>query len=326
MGRPFPESVSDEGFSVFLNQALDSYMQDNKGYIAARLQTALALLERLREFPTLTLSDHKLPSSSSIISHESFGDRAHKRWELKKINSNHGRRSNNCEAWGPHLLALLQSEGFEIASENERTRLIDEFQLAAADILRSLLEANPIIVTTSNRSAEAVIADVLQQAADKGKCGDVAQYLVGAKLMRRLRRDMPVYPANKGDRKSLTDPSPRSGDYDVEDATIEIATGIPDEKHLSQVEPAIATSGVQVWLLTRQKYVANWKTALDERLGIDVRRVVVTSVESFVGQNLSEMGDFSAKGIAAQLETLFELYNTRWIQAVGTPGMRIEVK
>jgi hypothetical protein len=54
--------------------------------------------------------------------------------------------------------------------------------------------------------------------------------------------------------------------------------------------------------------------------------VVVTSVEAFVGQNITELGEFSAKGKADRLRALFDLYNERWVARVGTPGIRIVAK
>ena len=53
---------------------------------------------------------------------------------------------------------------------------------------------------------------------------------------------------------------------------------------------------------------------------------MVAAVESFVGQNITEMGEFSARGRAARLQELFRLYNERWIAQVGTPGMRIVMR
>jgi hypothetical protein len=58
---------------------------------------------------------------------------------------------------------------------------------------------------------------------------------------------------------------------------------------------------------------------------MEIKRVVITSVEAFVGQNITEMAGFSAKGKASQLATLFDLYNSRWVDKVGTPGIRIVI-
>lgn len=171
-----------------------------------------------------------------------------------------------------------------------------------------------------------IIHDVLKQAEEKGKSGDVAQYLVGAKLALRFKRDVPVFPANKADRKSRSDREARLGDFELENAVIEVAVGLPDDKHISQVGEALEVSDAEVWLLTRADRVATWKNELSDSDGVDIRRVVVTSVEAFVGQNVTELGEFSAKGKLAQLQALFDLYNTRWISQVGTPGIRIVMK
>ena len=85
-------------------------------------------------------------------------------------------------------------------------------------------------------------------------------------------------------------------------------------------------SDAEVWLLTRVDRVATWKNELSNSDGVDIRRVVVTSVEAFVGQNITELGEFSAAGKLSQLQALFDLYNTRWISQVGTPGIRIVMK
>ena len=46
---------------------------------------------------------------------------------------------------------------------------------------------------------------MLRAAEEKGKSGDVAQYLVGAKLALRFNLEIPVYPANKSDRDQKLD-------------------------------------------------------------------------------------------------------------------------
>ena len=144
--------------------------------------------------------------------------------------------------------------------------------------------------------------------------------------MLRLKRDIKVVPANKGDRRSRSDLNARTGDFEIENATIEVAVGLPDEKHLAQVAEALEDNDVEVWLLARHDRVATWRNELEEFEGVDMHRVIVTSVESFVGQNISELGDFSSKGKAAQLQELFNLYNERWVVEVGTPGIRIIMK
>jgi hypothetical protein len=311
---------------MVLDDFVSTHMCKHGQPIPARLQAALALLEKLRDHPSLQLFDHKKPNSSGLDSHETFGNLAHDRFSLERINKNHGRRSCDVGGWGQLLLDLLRDQGFDSASPIEREGMIQATQECFVGIIRGILDADPLTLRIKGRSAEAVVREALRLAGNKNKAGDVAQYLVGAKLQLRLGREVPVVSANKGDRKSWSDTAARTGDFEIGDATIEVAMGLPDEKHISQVAEALENSDLQVWLLTRHDRVETWQHELATSEGIDMKRVVVASVESFVGQNMTEMGGFSSKGTASHLKQLFELYNNRWIAAVGTPGIRIVVK
>jgi len=99
-----------------------------------------------------------------------------------------------------------------------------------------------------------------------------------------------------------------------------------DPKHLQQIAEILEKSDKEVWLLTRSDRVNGWKNEVDDADDIDSRRVVVTSVEAFVGQNITELAEFSTSGKTTQLSALFDIYNSKWIAKVGTPGMRIVLK
>jgi hypothetical protein len=312
--------------AIDLTNFIKSRMCQGGRHIAARVQAAMALIERLREFPTTTLSDHKKPNSAGLDSHEKYGDRVHERLQLEAINKNHGRRSSNVGGWGQELLDLFADAGFNAADEAARREIIDTAQATLGTILRNILDQEPLEARPKGRSAEAVIRELLKQAEGKGKSGEVAQYLVGAKLQLRLKKAIPVVGYNKGDRKSRSDLKARTGDFEVANATIEVAVGLPDEKHLAQVAEALEDNDLEVWLLTRHDRVATWRNELEDYEGVDMKRVIIGSVEAFVGQNISEMGDFSTKGKTAQLTELFKLYNDRWVAKVGTPGIRIILK
>lgn len=309
-----------------LEDFLRKQMRQSGRFIAARLQAALALLERLRERPVLRLDAHKKANSSGLDSHEKYGACAHQRLQLEALNKNHGRRSSNIGGWGQELLDRLKDAGFESASLSEKTQCINSVQDQFAAILRGILEQEPLNVQIKGRSAETVIHEILKQAAGKGKAGEVAQYLVGAKLKLRFKRQFPIVPANKSDRKSHSDLMTRTGDFEIENAAIEVAVGLPDDKHLSQIAETLEDNDREVWLLASHDRVMAWKNKLADMKGVDMRRVVVTSVESFVGQNISELGEFSSRGKAMQLVELFKIYNEIWVANVGTPGIRINVK
>jgi hypothetical protein len=304
---------------------IQAFMTKGGDPVPARLQTALALLERLREYQSLSLADHLASrGSSGLESHETWGNKAHERLNLELVNKNHGRRSSSLQDWGEQLLDILRAADFETASPAKRAALINAAQMPFAAILRNILGQEPLRVRLTGRSAYAVVRELLEQANTKGKSGDVAQYLVGAKLMLVLNIEIPVHQANKADRKSRADREARLGDFEIGDAIIEVAVGLPDDKHIDQVLDALQDTDKDVWLLTRSQRVKTWQDEIEDTDGIDLKRVTVTSVESFVGQNIAELGKFSAKRRAENLAALFSLYNDRWVTSVGTPGMRIE--
>ncbi len=310
-----------------LESFLETHAKQSGRYVPARLQAALALLERLRDFPSLSLEAHLSQSGSAgLKSHETYGDKALERQNLQAINKTHGRRSSNLPAWGQDLLNIIADLNFAKASAQEKKTILDQAQAAIAAPLRTIIEQDPLEVRLRERTAEAVIGELLLAAQEKGKAGEVAQYLVGAKLSLRFDRDIPVYPANKSDRTSHFDPAPRLGDFEIENAVIEVAVGLHDEKHLLQIAEILEKSEAEVWLLTRSDRVAVWQTEIKASESIKYSRVVVASVEAFVGQNITELGGFSAKGKADQLRTLFKVYNDRWIRKVGTPGIAIAAK
>lgn len=312
--------------TVNVDEFIEHNMRQGDRFVAARLQAALALLRRLRDKPELRLDAHKKSNSAGLDSHETFGNRAHAKLGLETINKNHGRRSSNVGGWGQELLDRVRDAGFAKLAPADQGAMIDATQARFGQLIRSILDQEPLEARLKGRSAESIIRDVLKQAEAKGKAGDVAQYLVGAKLMLRFKRDIPVVGSNRGDRRSRTDESARTGDFEIENATIEVAVGLPDDKHLAQIAEALEDNELEVWLLTRHDRVATWQHEVTEYEGMDTRRVVVTAVETFVGQNISELGEFSAKGKASQLQELFKLYNERWVVQVGTPGIRIVAK
>ena len=311
---------------IDLDNFLDANMRQGDRYVPGRVQAAMALLEKLRETPTLLLNSHKKPNSSGLVSHEKYGDRVHERLDLVAINKNHGRRSSDVGGWGQELLNLVGAAGFENATAEVRAKLIDAAENTLGAILRKILDEEPLEARPKGRSAEAVIREILVQAEAKGKSGEVAQYLIAAKLQLRLNREIPVFGYNKGDRKSRSDLNARTGDFEIANAIIEVAMGLPDDKHLAQVAEALEDADLEAWLLTRHDRVATWRNEIEKFEGIDIKRVVVSAVESFVGQNISEMGDFSTKGKADRLFELFKLYNERWVRPLGTPGIRINLK
>lgn len=283
-----------------------------------RLQAALTLLERLRSDPSADLSNHTVKGGASVVSHESLATSAMARYNLSPVNKNSGRRSSNLPAWGQPLLDLLVpgKQGKIDAG------LLETFQAHIAEHLRVISETDPFEVRLEGRTAEQVIADVLNQADQRDKAGAVAQYLVGAKL--NLRFPTQVVPIRQFNQR---DEDERRADFQVQDTAIEVALGPPDDKHIEQVRTILEQASCEVWLLVRAHRINGWKDELDKEIQSSLRqRLALTSVEAFVGQNITELGGFSAAGRTGQLRALFDLYNQHWIGTLGPPSLRIVAK
>ena len=109
----------------------------------------------------------------------------------------------------------------------------------------------------------------LTRRVNRGKSRNISS---GAKLQLRLEQDVPVLGYNKGDRKSRSDLDARTGDFEIANATIEVAVGLPDDKHLAQVAQALEDTDLEVWLLTRHDRVATWRNELSDYEGVDIKR------------------------------------------------------
>jgi hypothetical protein len=321
--HPIPQSIM---LKAKLDKLVDDHGSKGGVCVPARLQSMLALIESLRGNSSLLLAEHLSGAGQSLKGHETAASSALKRLNLASLNKNSGRRSSNLHAWANPLLTIIAEAGFEKASEDQKIAMIDAAQDLIGAHLRQLIEEGPLRIKVQGKTAEAIIGELLKQAEKKNKGGDVAQYLVGAKLTIRLEIDIPIHGANKGDRKSHADTTARLGDFEIGSCIIEIAIGKPDDKHLEQIEEILDTTDREVWLLTREDRVAAWKNEIAQLLGKRVGRVVVASVESFVGQNITEMAGFCSSEKLVRIAQLVDVYNLTWVDAVGSPSIRISIE
>ncbi len=191
-------------------------------------------------------------------------------------------------------------------------------QLAASHRLTTINEDKPLIARYSKGTSVAVIADLLDQAQVKKRAKDVAEYLVGAKLELRFGNGA-VKP------KHVNAPSlGQLADFRLGNTAIEVTTmERPDKSHLDQVSDILADTGLQVWLLTRMRDREKWQNGVDVIFGSAAARIVVADIETFVGQNVSEIGKFNSEEVKRTLARLFARYEEAWLPKFGGGGLRI---
>jgi hypothetical protein len=146
------------------------------------------------------------------------------------------------------------------------------------------------------------IHDLLRVARDDGKEGQVAQYLVGAKLqMRFADRAISNHLASSAD-----EPSGRRGDFEIGQTVFHITVspmGPVYEKCKRDLE-----TGRRVYLIVGHDVVVGAKQNAE---AIAPGQITVEAIETFVAQNLDELSTFGAQSQQAHLRELLETYNRR---------------
>ena len=142
--------------------------------------------------------------------------------------------------------------------------------------------------------------------------------MVGAKLQLRLGEDA-ARPKNVN-----TPNRDQPSDFPVGSAAIEVTVNPADSRHLSQIERILNDTTLQVWLLVRLRDREKWQNVVDATFGERLAgRVAITDIETFVAQNISEIGRFDNAKVGEALGELFRVYNERWLPEAGAGGLRI---
>jgi hypothetical protein len=158
------------------------------------------------------------------------------------------------------------------------------------------------------QTAWQTIREILAAAKVVGKEGQVAQYLVGAKLALRFP-DVEV----RNDLYSTSDAqSGLPGDF-VLGSTVFHVTVSPMPAHYDKCK-ANVQAGYDVYLLVPDRLMVG---ARQNTEGLLPGRISVQSLEAFVSQNLEELSRFTRPERNAGFRTLLETYNTR-VDAIET--------
>ncbi len=145
----------------------------------------------------------------------------------------------------------------------------------------------------------------------------VAFHLVGATLaIRFAEKTIPNFPYSAAD-----DQGGRSGDFQVGGTAFHV-TVAPSKAHAARCGKSLR-DGLAAFLIVDEANVDRARYALEfEKIA---GRVAVESVESFVGQNLSELAEFTADRVGPTWGSLLRTYNAR-VSEVETDGsLLIEV-
>ena len=281
-----------------------------KGTVAA----ALVVLERLRKECDLSLSGHLADGGAQIagLSLSSLRKILVRFGEMREFPSEGGRTNRGNNKPMQQLLQALEHSGFAGAGRAERGKLIDELQNFLVTSLDEYYKLERIRFDfDAARPARGIIGDILAKAQERDQGGPVAQHLVGAKLAIRF----PHLHIGNFTFSAADDQAGRSGDFHIGNTAFHV-TVAPHLSHVARCGKNIR-QGLAAFLLVVDSKRATARALLETE---DLEaKVAVESVESFVGQNLSELAEFAPATFAEKLGELLVEYNRR-VEEVETDG------
>ena len=169
----------------------------------------------------------------------------------------------------------------------------------------------------TSKPVRGVIADILAMAQQRNQNGPVAQHLVGAKLALRF----PHLQVSNFAYSAADDQAGRAGDFQVGSTAFHV-TVAPGLGHITRCDSNIR-QGLSVFLIVPDNKVTNARALLETKELQD--KVAVESIESFVGQNISELAEFAPANLPKKLGDLLKEYNRRVVEVETDGSLMIEI-
>lgn len=281
--------------------------------------TGLIVLERLIKDYVLDIEKHKtangaqigrqgLPLAKKILNKFQVG--------MKLTSGEFGRTNRSSIPTAERLLLALQPLGLENLPQNERNRILTELQERLIPTLMAYQEHFQVEMNYDpSISTEKFVRQILTKGSPKTS-GAIAQHLVGAKLeMRFPDMEIPNHSASTADA-----PTERSGDFVIGDTVFHVTMAPQDLVFLKCKRNLV--DNCRVYLLVPEKRVSQAsRNAKIHELEDDI---VIKSIESFVGQNIDELGRFSTELLLQEIRKLIVAYNRRIRVERYAPEIQIE--
>ena len=201
------------------------------------------------------------------------------------------------------LLEALKGSHIEDLSDPDRAEALGLMQGFLAE--KAMEKFNAAKLTVDYRrelTSRGIIGMLLQSARKRGKAGEVAEYMVGAKLSLRF----PTYEIRNSAASAADDQSEESGDFQINDCVFHV-TVAPNMGHYEKCDRNLA-NGLRVFLLVPDEILAGTRQNVELEMA---GRISVESIESFVSQNIEEMSEFEGRQVPQRLGKLFQTYNER---------------
>jgi len=303
--------------SVSDSPAPDSLLADLQAWYGAEqpktyvVCAGLAVLDIMRDACPLTPQNYKTNGNQIRTSGPLIAKILRRFGETRTYSREGGRTTRGTVPAAERLVERMNNHP-ELATMTPqvRGRLIDAMQAWLVEKVQEYFDQSRIVPDLNlSRPSWLIVADILAAAAARQKAGPVAQHLIGAKLAIR-------YPDASVENHNYTTADQqlgRAGDFRLGDTVFHV-TVAPMEAVLEKCEINIR-NGYRVQLLVPDIRLVGTRQLADGHGLLD--KIAVQSIETFVGQNIEEIGRFEHAGLRLTFQNLLETYNER-VAAVET--------
>ena len=295
-----------------------------KGNVNTNVMTSgIAIAELLREQFPLTADSIKSEKNSQVkgLSGTLVKNVLAQHCETRKFTSEGGRTSRGTLVIATELAERLSAALIPLSPDKETLQQVaEELQSYFVSCIKcDYFDKKKIDVNLDcEKPVSSIVSDILCAAKERADqpTGIVAQHLVGAKLELRF----PNLEVGRDKANAADLQTDRQGDFQLGNTAFHV-TVAPSAKLADRARSNIQQGFRPVMLVPVAS--VNFATGLFDSEGLG-DRVSVQSIESFVGTNIEEMGEYSSGSIRLGIAKLIRRYNERIHECEIDQSLRIE--
>jgi len=294
-------------------------LEPNKFPARGTIAAALVVLEHLKEDFVLSLDSHRAKGQGQIrgVSGKATEKILAAFGETRHFLSEGGRTNRGTPGAVGSMLDCIRKMELNSLNPEERYVALNALQGMLVERVREFHSRERLkFVFDPGKTTRQIVHEILQSAEEDGKLGAVAQYFVGAKLQLRF----PGIAVSNDSYSTADVQLGRKGDFLIKDTAFHVTVApMPAvyEKCKSNLD-----AGYRVYLLVPDDTVMGARQIAD---GTAKGKIAVESIESFVGQNVEELSEFSQKALMGEFLKLLQTYNQRVEAVESDKSMMIEI-
>lgn len=282
---------------------------------------ALVVLESLKQDFALDIAHHTAGGGSQVkkVAGGTVAEVLASFGETRPFLSEGGRTNRGLRGDIAALLDALRRTDLASCDVPERNYALGHLQEFLVEKVREWhshqrlsFEYDPAMATRS------IVGELLATARRNNKGGQVAQYLVGAKLHCRLSpQGMQVSNESYSTADAQLD---RPGDFVLGNTVVHV-TLAPNQNLYAKCARNLA-NGYRVLVLVHDEVLIGARQNVEQ---MAPGKIAVESIESYVGQNMDELASFSGASLRVRIRELLDTYNDRVDQAEVDKSVMIDI-